>query len=43
MEKKKVQVKILGGKVRRGEKDVSLSPSKTTKHWNLPFEPFKGH
>ncbi len=28
MKKKKVQVKLLGAKVRRGEKDVFLSPFK---------------
>jgi hypothetical protein len=27
MEKKKVQVKFVGGKVKKGEKGVSLSPS----------------
>jgi hypothetical protein len=32
--KKKVQVKLLGEEVKKGEKDVSPSPFKTTKHWN---------
>jgi hypothetical protein len=32
---KKVQIKLLGGKVRRGERMLLLFLSKATKHWNL--------
>jgi len=44
--KKKIQVKFVGGEVKRGEKDASPFPSKghqtwnlpkATKHWNLPL------
>jgi hypothetical protein len=36
MEKKKVQVKLLRGKLEEVKKMFFFLLSKTTKHWNLP-------